>query len=108
MTDISADRGDHGDRGDRGDRGDHADRADSADRAVPALAERWGANFDPDRLALLELRAGRPDQARRWIDAAKRDDRTAAMAKQLEPLAHGSGRLYASASIEAVTTLPPE
>jgi tetratricopeptide (TPR) repeat protein len=53
------------------------------------------------QLALLELRAGRPEQARRWIDAAKRDERTAALALQLEPLAQGSGRIYASASVEA-------
>jgi tetratricopeptide (TPR) repeat protein len=52
-------------------------------------------------LALLELRAGRPAEARRWIDAAKRDPNTAATAQQLEPLAKGSGRLYASASVEA-------
>lgn len=53
------------------------------------------------QLALLEIRAGRPQQARRWIEEAKRDPKTAPLAEQLDPLAKGSGMLYALASIEA-------
>ncbi|MFT3838281.1 MAG: hypothetical protein QM723_14960 [Myxococcaceae bacterium] len=52
------------------------------------------------QLALLELRAGRPQQARRWIDVARHDPKTAALAEQLDPLAKGSGLLYGFASVE--------